>query len=45
MHESLDAALEVKSIFLKVSKAFDKVWHEEVLLKLKRKLWETCQGF
>ena len=34
IYESLDAALEVRSVFLDISKAFDKVWHEGVLFKL-----------
>ena len=32
-HE-IDAGFEVRSIFLDISKAFDKVWHEGVLFKL-----------
>ena len=27
---------EVKGVFLNISKAFDKVWHEGVILKLKQ---------
>ena len=34
IYESLDAWLEVKSVFLDISKAFDKVRHEGVLFKL-----------
>ena len=34
IYESLDAGLEVRSVFLDISKAFDKVWHEGVLFKL-----------
>ena len=34
IYESLDALLEVKSVFLDISKAFDKVRHEGVLFKL-----------
>ena len=32
--EALDAGLEVRSVFLNITKAFDKVWHERVLFKL-----------
>ena len=34
MYESLDAGLKVRSVFLNISKAFDKVWHEGILFKL-----------
>ena len=27
---------EVRSVFLDISKAFDKVWHEEVIFKLQQ---------
>ena len=32
--EALDAGLEVRSVFLDISKAFEKGWHEGVLFKL-----------
>ena len=35
MHSSLDINLEVRSVFLDMSKAFDKVWHEGLLFKLR----------
>ena len=34
IYESLDAGLEVRSVFLDISKAFDKVRHEGVFFKL-----------
>ena len=33
-YESLNAGLKVRSVFLNISKAFDKVWHEGILFKL-----------
>ena len=36
IHSSLDMNIDVRSIFLDMSKAFDKVWHEGLLFKLKR---------
>ena len=35
MHSSSDINLEVRSVFLDMSKAFDKVWHEGLLFKLR----------
>ena len=47
IHKSLDNRYEVRVVFLDISKAFDKVWHEGLLFKLKwqndyssRKLFE-----
>ena len=34
IYESLDAGLQVRSVFLDISKAFYNVWHEGVLFKL-----------
>ena len=34
IYNSLDEGLEVKSFFLDIPKAFDKVWHNGLLLKL-----------
>ena len=31
-----DDGFEVRSVFLDISKAFDKVWHEEVIFKLQQ---------
>ena len=36
IHSSLDINLEVRAIFLDMSKAFDKVWHDGLLFKLKQ---------
>ena len=30
-----NSSLEVRSVFIDISKAFDKVWHEDLLYKLK----------
>ena len=34
---SFDNGLEVRSVFLDISKAFDKVWHEGLIFKFKKK--------
>ena len=31
-----DVGFEVRSVFLDISKALDKVWHEEIIFKLKQ---------
>ena len=36
IHESFNCGLEVRSIYLDMSKAFDKVWHEGLIFKLKQ---------
>ena len=36
IYQSLDDGLETNGVFLDISKAFDKVWHEGLLLKLKQ---------
>ena len=36
IYKSFDDGLEVRSVFLDISKAFDKVWHEGVILKLEQ---------
>ena len=34
IHKSFDVGLEVRSVFLDISKAFDKVWHDGIIYKL-----------
>ena len=36
MFSSFDDNYEVRGVFLDISKAFDKVWHEGIIHKLKR---------
>ena len=36
IYKLLDDGLEIKGIFVDISSAFDKVWHEGLLLKLNR---------
>ena len=36
IYSSFDDGFEVRSVFLDISKAFDKVWHEEIIFKLKQ---------
>ena len=36
IHQSFDDELEVRSVFLDISKAFYKVWHQGVIFKLKQ---------
>ena len=34
IHKSFEVGLEVRSVFLDISKAFDKVWHDGIIYKL-----------
>ena len=48
--QSFDDGLEVRGVFLDISKAFDKVWHEGLIYKLKQNgvkgnLLETLTNF
>ena len=36
IYSSFDDGYEVRSVFLNISKAFDKVWHEGIIFKLKQ---------
>ena len=40
---SFDEGFEVRSVFLDISKSFDTVWHEGIILNFsKRVFWMTC---
>ena len=50
IYQSFDAGCEVRGVFLDISKAFDKVWHEGLIFKLKqngisRKLLNLIKDF
>ena len=50
IYQSFDAGYEVRGVFLDISKAFDKVWHEGRIFKLKqngisRKLLNLIKDF
>ena len=36
IYSSFDGGFEVRSVFLDISKAFDKVWHEGITFKLQQ---------
>ena len=50
IYQSFDAGIEVRGVFLDISEAFDKVWHEGLIYKLKQNgvkgnLLETLTNF
>ena len=36
IYKSFDEGYEVRGVFLDISKAFDKIWHEGIIFKLKQ---------
>ena len=36
IYKSFDGVYEVRGVFLDISKAFDKVWHDGIIFKLKQ---------
>ena len=36
INKSFDNGFEVRGVFLDISKAFDKVWHKDIIFKLKQ---------
>ena len=37
IYQSFDEGFDVRSVFLDISKTFDKVWHDGIIFKLKQK--------
>ena len=36
IYKSFDSGYEVRGVFLNISKAFDKVWHDDIIFKLEQ---------
>ena len=36
IYKSFDDGLDLRSVFIDISKALDKVWHEDIIFKLKQ---------
>ena len=44
IYKPFDCSYEVRGVFLDISKAFDKVWHNGIILKLKKKKKKSISG-
>ena len=45
IYQSFDNDIEVRGVSLDISKKFDKVWHEGLILKLSRNFWKPIVSF
>ena len=48
IYKSFDEGFEVRGVFLDISKAFNKVWHEGLVFKLKQNgkhIWQFSKSF